>query len=677
MILNINFGTKTRSGHGGVASGAAAGSVIMGTGSGDWQIDTRGDIVPSGTFGAVKSFSQNSYGLSLATGDTVNITMLPNAAHVRAINDGGANTDSASSFQLQTLLDQAPRAGAMVLGDIIYCRDGTLAGGTALNPTGALWRIRPPAALYAGTGTVTSGGSGYVNGTYLQVPLSGGSGSGATATITVGAGTVTTVVVSAPGNGYLPGDVLTTPAANLGGSGSGFSFTVINLAGRITVQSETEHTSIDGNGNVIQGGGHQIGSLTLDAALTGDILFPIDFRWIDFFFDGTTSHSNFLAYTSSGYGVSAYNCRFEEGSSVTATNTVNGMTLRAGVVDHCYFKNVGRGITGGPSHGIAAQITWNIFEAMQSDAMTLNGAGLLVTDNFAFNFQFATGAHPDFCQHLGFTGSVTAGGTGYAPGTYTNVPLTGGSGTGALATVTVNSIGVVSSCVITTEGTGYTFGDALSANNANLGGSGSGFIYTSGSHVDGFGSVLRNIAVRNVGVAGRSDAQGLFFGGSTGTVRISGAILQNNVLLLTAANGIALDRFNDPVVQFNNVLTDFNSNSGSSLIMTLSTPSGSDGTGGAFERNLVTLLSLVTQNPPISNVANKVLPRTLTDYQAALPNYTDGPNLTNRAAVIASMTPGVGGTATNADGTYTGALFPDGSWNDGGVYVPGRLPPAA
>ena len=72
------------------------------------------------------------------------------------------------------------------------------------------------------------------------------------------------------------------------------------------------------------------------------------------------------------------------------------------------------------------------------------------------------------------------GGSGYDAGgthTYTGVPLTGGSGSGAIATIVVTS-GVVTAVNITTPGTGYKVGDVLSASNANLGGSGSGFHIT-------------------------------------------------------------------------------------------------------------------------------------------------------------------------------------------------------
>lgn len=75
--------------------------------------------------------------------------------------------------------------------------------------------------------------------------------------------------------------------------------------------------------------------------------------------------------------------------------------------------------------------------------------------------------------NLATLGTVTAG-TGYTNGTYENVPLTGGTGSGALATVVVAST-VVSTVTITNAGKDYTVGDVLSAAAATMGGTGSGF----------------------------------------------------------------------------------------------------------------------------------------------------------------------------------------------------------
>ena len=73
------------------------------------------------------------------------------------------------------------------------------------------------------------GGSGYVDATYTSVALIGGSGVGAQATIVVTAGAVTSVTITANGNYYCAGDVLTCPNTALGGTGSGWSITVATV----------------------------------------------------------------------------------------------------------------------------------------------------------------------------------------------------------------------------------------------------------------------------------------------------------------------------------------------------------------------------------------------------------------------------------------------------------------
>ncbi len=72
------------------------------------------------------------------------------------------------------------------------------------------------------------------------------------------------------------------------------------------------------------------------------------------------------------------------------------------------------------------------------------------------------------------TTGTLVGGSGYVNATYTAVTLTGGSGTGAKATIVVSG-GAVTSVTITTVGNGYIVGDTLSAATASIGGTGSGF----------------------------------------------------------------------------------------------------------------------------------------------------------------------------------------------------------
>ena len=73
------------------------------------------------------------------------------------------------------------------------------------------------------------GGTLYTNGTYTNVALTGGSGSGAKATIIVAGATVTTVTLTAAGNGYVVGNTLSATAASIGGTGSGFTINVATI----------------------------------------------------------------------------------------------------------------------------------------------------------------------------------------------------------------------------------------------------------------------------------------------------------------------------------------------------------------------------------------------------------------------------------------------------------------
>lgn len=65
------------------------------------------------------------------------------------------------------------------------------------------------------------------------------------------------------------------------------------------------------------------------------------------------------------------------------------------------------------------------------------------------------------------------GGSLYINGVYQNVPLTGGSGSGAIADIVISG-GSVTSVNITFGGNFYVVGDVLSASTANLGGNASG-----------------------------------------------------------------------------------------------------------------------------------------------------------------------------------------------------------
>jgi len=70
--------------------------------------------------------------------------------------------------------------------------------------------------------------------------------------------------------------------------------------------------------------------------------------------------------------------------------------------------------------------------------------------------------------------SGASGGTLYNTGVYSNVPLTGGNGSGATANIVVVG-GSVTSVTLTNPGNFYAVGDTLSASSSSIGGSGTGF----------------------------------------------------------------------------------------------------------------------------------------------------------------------------------------------------------
>ncbi len=96
-------------------------------------------------------------------------------------------------------------------------------------------------------GAITAG-TLYTNGTYTNVPLTGGTGSGAQATIVVSGAAVTAVTLTKPGTGYTVADALSASAANIGGTGSGFSIPVSTIAQQITLLSSTRIIELEADG---------------------------------------------------------------------------------------------------------------------------------------------------------------------------------------------------------------------------------------------------------------------------------------------------------------------------------------------------------------------------------------------------------------------------------------------
>ncbi len=77
----------------------------------------------------------------------------------------------------------------------------------------------------------------------------------------------------------------------------------------------------------------------------------------------------------------------------------------------------------------------------------------------------------------GLTGDITQAGSGYTDAIYNGIDFTGGQGSGAKFSCNINN-GEVTSVNVIEDGVGYRNGDVLSATQADLGGTGSGFQFT-------------------------------------------------------------------------------------------------------------------------------------------------------------------------------------------------------
>ena len=131
--------------------------------------------------------------------------------------------------------------------------------------------------------------------------------------------------------------------------------------------------------------------------------------------------------------------------------------------------------------------------------------------------------------------AVSAGGSGYRPGVYKNVALgTGQAGTGALATVTVNESGAVSSIKITNPGSGYQDTNTLTLANTNIGGVGTGVTLTNVSNGTLVGGANIAVAITTQGSSSATEVAAITF-----PVLAAGDQVTVAGLTFTATGGVA------------------------------------------------------------------------------------------------------------------------------------------
>jgi hypothetical protein len=244
LLGTITFGSNSL----GIADNGLCIVIVDGSSTG-WTIDmatrTFGVITDPSFYGATSVDYLDTYfifnrpntaqfyiSLSLVTFDM--LTGTPGAIYQGALvkGGGGYTNGTYTNVPLAGGTGTGATANLTVAGGIVTVATINAPGtGYSVNDTLTLTSTTPgtPGAVKAGA--IGSAGSAYTNGTYANVPLTGGTGTGAQATVIVSGAVVTSVTITAAGSGYVVNDTLSATAASIGGTGSGFTWNVSLVTG--------------------------------------------------------------------------------------------------------------------------------------------------------------------------------------------------------------------------------------------------------------------------------------------------------------------------------------------------------------------------------------------------------------------------------------------------------------
>ncbi len=329
--------------------------------------------------------------------------------------------------------------------------------------------------------TLVSGGSGYDTGTYTEVPLIGGTGQNATADIEVLSfdGSITNA-----GTGYTPGDYLTIPLGGGNGTGATASFTITALEGTLTTAGSAyfpgTYTAVP-----LTGGNGSGAEATIEI-------------------DGSSTPSGTITNAGSGYTDAVYSQSSffnEPVQTFVVTSVANPNAGQAGEPNFIY------NIDGADKPQLTLDVG-NTYRFDLSDASIAGANPGQAGSDHRLTFQLANGNGIDFRDKFEW---FTAGVHGQA-GCFTDVVMKPDCNTGTqivrydcanhpgmgpaggnitlqdtstytyygwqgFADVTVSG-GIVSDVTWTNPGITYKNGDRLQLAFVNIGGTGSGFLYT-------------------------------------------------------------------------------------------------------------------------------------------------------------------------------------------------------
>ncbi|KRB42491.1 hypothetical protein ASE02_21405 [Phenylobacterium sp. Root700] len=469
-------------------------------------------LVPSGDYGAVKTFSRSSYDLTLSDGRALTITMVANTAHIRS-----TSTDTDTGNQLNVLIvTDAGQPGAVLLGD-------TIVGRTChLNPTAVQMTIRPRASYGAGSGSLITITSEEVDN---SLDASGnparnhGFKIGALWSVSASSGNVLHPIKFQSVQFYR--NVHSTQAFfdQNNASGYGYRFDDCKISCGPSVATPVNNPGFDLNR----------GSFVTNCTFTncGKCLSALDGTLTasrNIF--GPKMRNDAIALSKGDHVVTDnffYDWNWVVGNhpdSIQHNAISNDQTYSIGTI----ARNISVRGAGTPGF-IDAQ---GFFARNQTHSDSYDGTvainnifGLTMANMFWLstqanpNYSYNT-ALADFAQQPVVTddppgsnpnsflkvdsnldGTLTAGGAGYVDGTYgahpaAGVPLTGGGGSGMLAQLTVTG-GAVTDFVIRKQGSGYAVGDVLGVAASSVGGAGSGFQLTTRSLAGSGGTFNGNL----------------------------------------------------------------------------------------------------------------------------------------------------------------------------------------
>lgn len=354
----------------------------------------------------------------------------------------------------------------------VYIAPNIIPKGTTQDAVGVI--INPILNVKGGVATITTLSSnttaGCTNGTttnftgytYTNMDGTGATGSGAQFTVVIAANGVSTITMTTAGSGYRPGDRFVFSGSSFGGSGTVTTF-VYTL--------DTALNSSAASLRIVHNNYYPANTVT--SGLN---------KWIDFQQNvaGTLTSFAYLGYYNSGSSSTtvAFGDSFGEIFNVNAgvMNMTRGLTVNAALISAVSTTT--------------KEITYN--GTNSSSGSNLSALQSLVSQRFAVANQRFGAVYTANTVGTGVpaTGSITNAGSGYTNGTFGATVMTGGSGSGLTASITVAG-GVVTVVTLSANSAiNYRVGDVLSASLAG----GSGFQYTLAT-IDFNGGV--NFTIRN------------------------------------------------------------------------------------------------------------------------------------------------------------------------------------